>query len=216
MKPFSQELSKLALEFRRVRQALRALPRELEQRERTVTNDPDLTTEARRIKLRQIREEERSKQQKLHQRLLNATSKAEELEKQIRVLRPIEDAAQVRVQKLLAQGLVHDQIIERAVELGDDETIAALRWEAMYHGDKHGFADASSTVRACDLALAQVGRGGERENNRAILKVADSRQALDEINEFAAKAVLGMARPHDRLKLGYAVGPLDAQEQDGG
>lgn len=214
MSEYAKELSKLALELRRVRRALRALPRELEQRERAVMEDDDLTTEARRIKLRQIREEERAKQQKLHQRQLNAISQADELAKKIRVRRPIEETAQARVRELLARGLAHDQIIERAVELGDDEIVAALRSEALYHGDKHGFADASSTVEACDRALAQIGRGGEQDNNEAILNVADSRQALDEINEFAAKSALGQVTPHDRLKLGFAVAPLDAEEQD--
>ena len=214
MNAFASELSKLALELRRVRRLLRALPGELEQRERAVLEDADLTTEARRIKLRQIREEERSKQQKLHQRLLAATSHAEELAKKIRVRRPIEETAQARVQELIARGLAHNAIIERAVELGDDEIIAALRSEALYHGDKHGFADATSTVEACDRALAEVGRGGDQENNQAILDVADAREAVDEINEFAAKSVLGQATPQDRLRLGFAVGPIDAREDD--
>jgi hypothetical protein len=214
MSALSSQLSKFKLELRRVRRALRALPRELEQRERAVLEDADLTTEARRIKLRQIREEEQAKQQKLHQRLIDATSQAKRLEKQIRVLRPVDDAARARVGNMLGDGIAHDQIIEHAAGLGDSETIAALRWEALYHGDKNGFADAAATIEACDRALAQVGRGGEQEDNQAIVDVADAREAVDEINEFAVKSVLGQATPHDRIKLGFAVGPLDAKEDD--
>jgi len=41
--------------------------------------------------------------------------------------------------------------------------------------------------------------------------VADARQALDDIGEFAAKSVVGAATPHDRLKLAYAVGPNEGE-----
>jgi hypothetical protein len=212
MSGYAGELERFALELRRVRRALRSLPRELEQRERDVMADEDLTTEARRIKLRQIRDEERSRQQKLHGRLAAASERAAEVATKIRSLRPVEETAQTRLRDLLARGHAYDQILERAVENADDELVAALRWEAMYHGNGSRFADARSTVEACDRALAQVGRGGEQDNNQAILEVSDASRGLEEIGEFAAKSVLGEATPHDRLRLAYAVGP----GEDGG
>lgn len=211
MNDHANQLSKLAFELRRVRRALTDLPRELEQRERTVVDDPDLTAEARKIKLRQIREEERAKQQKLHGRMTSAATKATVLEKKIRAKRAtlVDEPISNKVRDMLARGVAPNTILERAVELHDDETVAALRAEMSYYRGEDGFADTTDTVAACDRALAEIGQEGDRDSSHAIINVTEAKRAVPEIEEFAAKAVLGQITPHDRIKLGYATSRLE-------
>lgn len=212
MNVFAKELSSLARRMRKTRNELRALPRDLEERELAIREDPDLTEESKRIKLRQVRQEERSRQQRLHRELVKVGNEADEYVRRVRTHRPVDEAAQARVHKLLGQEMAPSQILDRALELRDDEMVAALRAEMLWFGDKHGFADSRDTVAACDRALATIGRGGEQETSRGVVQVAKAATAVDEINEFAAKSVTGEATPHDRLRLAYAVGTNEADD----
>jgi len=211
MKHLGDELSDVAAELLRLKKALRAIPRALERREAAFRNNDELTPEALRTRLAQVREEYRAEQQRLHKGLLAAVARAERLEKEIRLKRPVGEAARRRAQGLLRQGLSYDEIIKHAAGLQDVETIAALRSEALYHAGEGTFHDASSTVSACDRALARLSRGGDRSNERAIVEAAEARRALDEINDFVAKASLGTIGPHDRLRVAYAIGPDEEQ-----
>lgn len=200
-----RELQKLATELQRVRRDLGDLPRRLEQRERSIRGDENLTAEMRKIRLRQVREEEQAKQQKLHRR---RTEISEEMARSItqgRVGRPVDEMARARVRDLLDRGLSHSQVLDQAVKLNDDDTVEALRWEAMYHGTSDGFADGSDTVEACDRALARIGRGGQRAVAQAIVRAQKTARGIDEIDRFAAKAVHGSITPFDRLSFGHAV-----------
>jgi hypothetical protein len=116
-------------------------------------------------------------------------------------------ATPLRTVKARDRGLTASQIRERAVKLGDGEMVQALRAEMMWHGDRSGFADASETIAACDRTLAEIGRGNEAEHNRALVEIAEGREAREAVAEFAAKSVHGLAKPGvDRLKLAYATG----------
>jgi hypothetical protein len=110
------------------------------------------------------------------------------------------------VHELLGRGMKASQILDQAVKVGDGEMVQALRAEMMWHGDRSGFADALETISACDRTLAEMGKGNEAEHNRALVEIAELRKPLEARDEYAAKAVHGMATPADKLRKAYATG----------
>lgn len=183
-----------------------------QRRRREIRENSDLTAEAKNIALRKLNLEGKAEHDRLTTEIERHHRRAREYEKLVRANRPVEDSARIRVERLLAQGLAYNQVIDRARELGDAETVAALRWEAMYHGDKHGFADASSTVAACDQALAQIALGDERDVNRGLVRIAEATRTLRETGEYSAKVQLEQDTPRDLLTVAYALGPREGDD----
>lgn len=197
-----RDIAATLLKQKSLRRQLRQLPRDLERQEREIGENEDLTTEARAIKLRQVREKERTRQSKLQRELAGTYEKADRLAKQSWNEGGTR-AAHNRVQKMLADGISADRIIERALELDDDDLIRALRGEVNYIGNKDGWSDARATINACNKALARLGS----DEAAALVEIDKLRVPLDKLAEFAAKSVDGSATPHDRLSLAYALGP---------
>src|SRR4051794_5278146 len=108
-----EQLRAIAQKLRRTRRELQRLPHDLESQERAVTESDTLTTEAKAIKLRQIRQTQRDKQQQLHRELVRLGAKADRLAREVWTLGGTREA-HGRVQKLLGQQINSGLIIERA------------------------------------------------------------------------------------------------------
>jgi hypothetical protein len=185
---------------------LREHARRTKDRKREIENDDDLTTEAKKIALRQLREEAYARHRKIWAEIERLQAKAEEWVKLVRVSRPVDDEARERVRDMLAERVPAARILERAVELGDAETIAALRAAMLWYGNKDGFADTKDTIAACDRALAEIARGEEGEVNRGLVRISEANQPVTETGEWAAKVQLEQDTPRDLLQLAYATG----------
>lgn len=188
--------------------------RQTKQRKREITSNEDLTTEARKIALRKLREEGFARHRQLVAEIERLQTKADEWVKKVRVNRPVEDAARVQVRRLLDEGVPASRIIERALEIGDAEMVAALRTQMLWFGTKDGFADTRDTLAACDRALAQIAPGEEAEHNRGLLRIDEANQPVAEVAEYSAKVQLEQDTPRDLLKLAFATGAGRRQEDD--
>lgn len=198
---------RIARAIQKASRALRENARQTKQRKREITESEDLTTEAKAIALRKLREEGLARHQKLTAEIEKLQAKADRWIKHVHVTRPVEDTAVARIRKLLDDGHTAAAIIERAVEIGDTETLASLRSEMLWFGSRHGFADTTDTVAACDHALAQIGEGeDEREISRGLVQLREVAAPVAEIAEYSGKVALEQDTPHDLLKVAYATG----------
>lgn len=196
------------------RKALLALPRERELALRAILGNDQLTEAQKEIRTKRVRREYARKFEQLKTAANTAFGSAQEAVREMRVNRLLDAGAQGRVRRLLERGLAPSKVLERAVELKDADTIAALRAEALYWGDGDKFIDAIKTIEACDRALAEVGTGNEAEHNQAALDLAELSGGLPEIERFAALSVQDAAKPgRDRLRLAYAL--IDEERGDG-
>jgi hypothetical protein len=198
----SDDLARTYSAITKTKRGIKAVPRDLEQRERAIMDDEDLTAESRAIKIRQVRDESRAKQGRLHDDYVKLCAKADRLEAEATIEGGTREAHS-RVQQLLGNKVDSAAIIKRAEGLRDYDTIQALRAEVHYLEGEDGFVDAKATVEACNRALARLGRDDEEK----LVGIADARTQLAALDEFAAKSVHTGVTPHDRLVLGFALGP---------
>jgi hypothetical protein len=186
---------------------------ETKRRRREIGEDTDLTSEAKVIALRKLNDEGLATHTKLTTEIQRLQARADEYAK-LRATRPVDAAARVRTEKLIAKGFAFNQIIDRAVENADPEIVAALRLEALYHGDKHGFVDVPATIEACDRALAQIAHGEEREVNRGLVRLREVAEPVDATGEYSAKVALGQDTPLDLLTVAFATGSGRQEDDD--
>jgi hypothetical protein len=126
---------------------------------------------------------------------------ASELTHDKRVNARVDAGAQARVRELLARELAPSAILARAHELGDADTVTALRSEMLWWGDKRGFADASETIEATERALAEIAEGSSRHDARRALELRSLEEAVENVAVFA----LGNGSPRARIAAGYAM-----------
>lgn len=201
------DLAAVYRQIRKTRNGLRAIPADLEQQERAINADEDLTAEARRIKLRQVREGLRAKQRRLHDELVKVCKRADRLAAEAANEGGTRQA-HTRVRQLFSDNVSTDSIIKRAEGIGDADTIRAVRAEVLYLGGEDGFVDAAETVEACNRALGRLGSTGAE----LLVEIDKARKPIGAIDAFAAKKVDGTATPHDRLTLAYALGDQEGDD----
>lgn len=197
--------------FRKVNKEMHDLPVEIKGRKRTIQDDPALTEEQRKIKLRQLADEGVSRQQTLHDRKLKLSAQAKEHAKQVRMTSRPDESAQASVHRLLDQGIPLGVLLKRAQDIGDGDMMLALRDAANYLGNGEGDLVAEQTrelraiVSACDRALAEI---GPSERQRGMYQALIDLDALDEQGEqfdtYAAKVVLGSETTTDTIAFGFA------------
>jgi hypothetical protein len=193
--------------LRAAQNKLDQLPDALERTEAAIRDDPELTPEQQKHRITKAREEAVAAHRKLYAQLLNASETATDAARSVRTARAIEPEAQARIRDLLdRQRMAPGQVLDRAVQLRDDEMVAALRAELLWFGLDGRFEDASETIAACDRALADVGLGSEAENNRAVVELGETLPTAKAVAEFSGKAVTGTITPYDRLEKAYATG----------
>lgn len=196
---------RIARAIQKASRALRENARQTKQRKREITENPDLTSEARAIALRKLREEGFARHRKLTAEIESLLARTDEWAKHVRVTRPVDDAARERVRRMLDDRITAAAILDRALEHGDAETVAALRAEMLWFGNKHGFADTADTLAACDRVLAEIGQGEERDVNRGLVRMREVSAPVADIAEYSGKVALEQDTPHDLLKVGYAI-----------
>lgn len=200
------EGTRIAREIARRSRALEELARQTKQRKQEIRENTDLTSEARTIETKKLQKSALATHQKLTSEIATLQERARRWAKHVRVSRPVDDAARERVTTLLGRGTAHDRIIERALQLGDTETIAALRWEVLYHGDRHGFANADATIEACDRALAEIAPEDEGGINRGLVRLREVDEPVEAVAAYAGKVALDQDTPHDLLTFAFATG----------
>lgn len=210
---FPTELAEAAVTIAEGKKALHDLARQDERRKREIESDPDLTTEGRKIALRQHREALTEKRRKIRAKIDKAAARAEQIRRQTHVNRPSNEDGRARARQLLDQGYAFDVLLARAEKYGDDDLAAGLQAELFYLGDGDKFSDeAGVDVEAlaaeCDRVLAGIARHeNERDTSRLLLEIADASRGVKEVDEFTVKQIRGEAKPSDRLKMAYALGP---------
>lgn len=197
---------RIAQAIGRASRALHENARMTKHRKREIAENPDLTTEARAIQLRKLRAEGRAKHERLTAEIEKLQKQADGWAKHVHVTRPVDAEARERVRRLLDDRVTAGAILERALEIGDAETVAALRAVMLWFGTRDGFADTADTIAACDQALAQIGTGEEREINRGLVRIGEEKAPVAEVAEYSSKVSLEQDTPRDLLRVAYATG----------
>lgn len=207
---FEDDISRRVRELTRIlanaQAELQAIDPQFQAQIAAIEENPDLTSEQVAIQKRQAREAAREKYVKLNAQVEKARRTGDELTRQLRLTRSVDPTVQQRVRGLLERRVLPSQIIDRARELRDGETLAALRAEVLYHGDRNGFVDTGETIHEVEQALADVGGGLDRERSRALLELEETAEPLTAVSEFAGKVAAGTVKAHDRLTVAYATG----------
>lgn len=185
---------------------LRALARQVKQQRREILENRELTPGAREAQLERLQAEGVAKHRKLLSEIEQIQKRADRHATDYRTNRPVEPLAVARVEKRLEGGVAISQIRERARELRDYETLAALRFVILYHGDKHGFVDADKSIAAIERDLAEIAPGEEASVNHGLVRLREIAQPVADVAEYSAKVQLGQDVPYDLLKVAYATG----------
>jgi hypothetical protein len=150
-----------------------------------------------------------------------ALTRGVELTQEMRVRRRGTKRAREHVRRLVDSGEVEPgAVLERAIELDDPETIAALRGELMWYGKSAKgdvIPEVADLLTSCDRALGRLSTGEEASEAKAAVELLERAPAFDQLAEFAAKfstepaaparpdrVLRGGATPKDRIMLGYA------------
>lgn len=147
-----------------------------------------------------------------------AFARGAELTQEMRTKARGTNRAREHVRRLLDSGeVVAGALLERAIELDDPETIAALRGELMWYGKGakgDAIPDVADLLTSCDRALARCSTGDERAEASAAVELTEKSAAFDQLAEFAAKlstehmapgkGLVSGATPRARMALGYA------------
>jgi hypothetical protein len=182
------------------------------QRRRDIIANPELTPEQKAVALERLQKEGLARHHKFGIEIEKLQKRADAWTNHVRVNRSVDETARSRVRELLERGVPAQEQIARAVEIGDSEHVAALRAEMRWFGDKSGFADTADTIHACDLALAQIGRGGEDDVNDGLVQIAEANKSVADISVYSGKVALGQDKPIDTLTVAYATG--EGRESD--
>lgn len=209
---FPSELAAAVVTIEEGKKALRSLARGDEQRRREIKEDADLTTEGRAIARRHQRQQVEKQQREIRGKIEKARERADRIRQQTHVHRPGIEDGRARARRLLEQGYAFDVLLARADKYGDDELAAGLQAELPYLGDGDKFADEVTDIdglaKECDRVLARIARhSSERDTSRLLLEIAEASRGIEQLEEFTAKSIRGEAKPTDRLKLAYALGP---------
>jgi len=209
----TRQLAEHVRKFRTAVTALRELPRQLENHERTIRENPDLTPDEIKRDIRKTQQEHRARFQQLNTEATRHEEAGNQLVQQIRVNRQVDPTARTRVRELLDQGYAPSQVLDQATKLQSSAMVEALQTEMLWFGDGRQFAQSDETVRACDHALAQFGVGNQQEAHRNAVQLAQIAEPLPEIREFGAKHVTETGDRtklhHDRLRLAFATSQQD-------
>lgn len=201
------ELDRIVLEIGRVLRALEKNAASSRAEQRAIEADHDLTTEQKQIKSRRASANGQRRYRDLCAELERQTKRAEGAAKETLAKTPVGEDAFARVRSLTKQRIADNLIIEQAVKVGDADVLEALRRERQWHNDGKSFREADETIRACTAALAKVGRHeGQRDDNEALVKLAEMQRNMPDIAEYAGKVVHGTDSPHDTLRFAYATG----------
>jgi hypothetical protein len=202
---YATKLKEALAVFKQARAALEALPRELEQRIASI-DQADLMPGEREHQVKRARQEASSRFAQLNSQAEKAYRDGVALSREVRSARHVDESAARRVRELLGS-LTPGAVLDRAVEVGDPDMLAALRQELLWWAPStDGFAEAPDLIARADQALADLGVGHEEVHNRAVVELARTAAPLPEITEFASKAAEGTASPEDRLRMAYAKG----------
>jgi hypothetical protein len=203
--------ARLRSEYRKTNRALRDLPGEIRSRKRAIQDDPAVTDEQRKIKLRQLSDEGIARQQTLHDKKLKLSAQAKEHAKQVRMEYPPDESEQANVHRLLDQGIPPGVILKRAVDLNDGNKVLALRHALHYLSDGSGDLVTEETrelrgiVSACDRALAEIGRSErQRDMNQALIDLDALDEQGEQFDTYAAKVALGSETTQDTIAFGFA------------
>lgn len=201
------EIEAIRREMRRISKLMREHPEGVQAKRRAIKNDPSLTAEQRKYKLDELAATGRAQHLVLAEKWERMNEKADAEGRKTRGRMPVDEAAAVRVRDLIKGGMADDLIIKKAIELGDDDMLEALRRERLWHNNGKTFHPADDTVAACDRALADVGRGeGLRSMNQALVDIAEIRKPMETVIEYSGKVALDADKPYDTLRVAYATG----------
>lgn len=201
------EIETIRSEMRQTKKRIQEHSKTVRAQRRTIKNDPSLTAEQRKHKLGELAATGRAQHLALTDKWARLNEKADSQSRKTRGLMPVDESATVRVRDLIKGGMADDLIITKAVELGDDDMLEALRRERLWHNDGKTFHQADDTIAACDRALAEIGRGeGLRNMNQALVDIAEIREPMSTVIEYAGKVALDADLPYDTLRLAYATG----------
>jgi hypothetical protein len=201
----------LRRDYRKINRALRDLQVKIRSNKRAIQDDPALTEEQRKIKLRQLSDEGLTRQQTLHHTKLKLSAKVRQHAKQVRMEYQPDESAQANVNRLLDQGIAVGVILKRAVDLGDGDKVLALRRALQYLGNGEGDLVTEDTrelrgiVSACDRALSEIGRTDrQREMHRALIDLDALDEQGEQFDRYAAKVALGSENTQDTIAFGFA------------
>lgn len=195
--------------FTDAREKLRTFAHNREAALRAIQEDGALSEPERETQLKHTKASFAAQFDRLKTTARDAQTRHQELVRGMRAARRVDAGAQGRVRTLLERGLPAATIIERALQQGEPEVVAALRAEMPWWGDRNGFHDTDDVISACDRALAKIGHADEVQHNEAVVEFAKAAKGLPEILEFGAKAVGDQATPTDRLRMAYAAADAD-------
>lgn len=192
--------------FESARERLRKIPDELARRLDAIASNDDLPDEGKATRSREARAEAAREVEELVAQGQAALDDAAERTRAMRVARRVRQAERDRVRALLAGDAPAAEVLKRATELGDVETVAALRGELLWAPEA---PEVGALVDECDRALATLSSGDEQAENTAAVNMRESGAGFAELAQLAVKAASGKPTARDRLRLGYAENPVE-------
>lgn len=209
--------------LRRVREArskLVALADDVQAANAATDGDPYATDEEKTLRKQRAKDE-------ANQKLTGRVAAAREALKDARTFADRElarekptEASSARVRRMLDQGLAPGQIADRARELGDRKTLAAVRDELAYlhlSGEGKGQAtrfaqpgEVGRLLRTVDTHLADLEPDRERRELHALIELAYGGGGLKQAEELAVKGVSGDPVGRERIAMAYASNAADA------
>jgi predicted regulator of Ras-like GTPase activity (Roadblock/LC7/MglB family) len=194
--------------FEKARDRLRQIPDELAAELDAIVHNWELPDETKRERTRKARGAAAREAEGLIAEAREALAFGAEQTQRMRTRRGVLSEQRLRVHRLLERGVTPGEILSRAMQLRDPETIAALRAELLWAGDTLVEGEAGGEIEElmceCDRGLALVSTGDEKAANTAAVNLRESAAGFDELAQLAVKAAAGGPIASERMKLGYA------------
>ena len=172
--------------FEQARDRLRQIPDELASRLDAIEANDDLPAEAKRARSEQARADAAREVRELVAQAHQALEEGAERTQAMRRSRTGRQAERDRVRALLARNVPPAEILKRATDLGDVESIAALRNELLWHPEEAN-EEVDALIGECDRALATLSRGDEAALNTAAVNLRESGAGFEELALLATK-----------------------------
>jgi hypothetical protein len=188
--------------FEQARDRLRQIPDELASRLDAIEANDDLPAEGKRARSEQARAEAAREVEELVAQAHAALEEGAARTKAMRRARTGRQAERDRVRALLARGDAAGEIFQRATELGDVESIAALRNELLWVEEPN--EEVEGLLGECDRAIATLDSGEQAALNTAAVNLRESAAGFSELAELAVKSASSKPTARARLRLGYA------------
>jgi len=118
------------------------------------------------------------------------------------------NVARERVRALLERDVPAGDILERAVELEDENVVTALRHELLWKGktaEGDAVPEVAALIGACDEVIATISTGDARAESMAAVALRERAPALEALAEVAVLTAAGKeaALAGARMRLGY-------------